>query len=148
MPMIWPPPSLADVVSPSPIRKTVLLVTVVTSIGPLNGIDRRGWRLKPSSELRMLTSAASDGRLAASGSGRLTRRLVSWLVSATVKRSLGNGPPSGELRSNAADVAALAARSFGEAELERQRTATAGTIQRFMARSLHASAVTFRLSPP
>src|SRR5262245_1474329 len=125
MPTMGPPTSSGDVVSPSAIRKTVLLLTVATSIGPLNWIDRRGWRLKPSSVLMTLTSAKSDGRLAASGSGRLTRRFVNWLESATVKRSLGNGPPTGELRSNAANVAALDARSFGEAESERQSTATA-----------------------
>jgi hypothetical protein len=39
------------------IKKTVLLLTVVTSIGPLNGIDRRGWTLKPSSVLMTLMSS-------------------------------------------------------------------------------------------
>jgi hypothetical protein len=32
-----------------PIRKTVELETVETSIGPLNGIEIRGWMLNPSS---------------------------------------------------------------------------------------------------
>src|SRR5215213_7114343 len=104
MPTIWPPVSSGEVVSPSLTRKTVVLLTVVTSMGPLNETDSRGCRLKPSSVLMTLTSAWSDGRLAASGSGRLIRRLVSWLASATVNRSLGNGPRSGLSRSNAAKV--------------------------------------------
>ena len=57
MPTIWPPLSSGEVVSPSLTRKTVVLLTVVTSMGPLNGIDRRGCRLKPSSVLMTLTSA-------------------------------------------------------------------------------------------
>src|SRR5262245_41855466 len=104
MPTTWPPPSSGAVGSVSLIKKTVPLLTVVTSMGPLNGIDRRGCRLNPSSVLRRVTSSKSDGCVARSGSGRLTRRPVSWLESATVNRSLGNGPLSRAPRSNAANV--------------------------------------------
>src|SRR5262245_54079427 len=104
MPTICPPGSSGAVGSSSLIKKTVVLLTVLTSIGPLNAMDRRGCRLKPSSVLMMLRSAWSDGRLAASGSGRLIRRLVSWLESVTVKRSLGKGPFAGVSRSNVAKV--------------------------------------------
>jgi hypothetical protein len=71
-------------------------------MGPLNGIARRGWRLKPSSVLRTSMSAQSDGRATQSGFGRFTRTPVRWLGSSSVKRSLGNGPPAGDERSKSA----------------------------------------------
>ena len=64
------------------------------SIGPENGIEMRGWTLKPSSVLRTSMSAQSDGRAAQSGFGRSTRRPVSWVRSEVVKRLLGNGWPA------------------------------------------------------
>ena len=51
------PLPVLEVVSPSLTRKTVLLFTVVTSMGPLNATDRRGCRLKPSSVLMTLMSS-------------------------------------------------------------------------------------------
>ena len=57
MPTTPPATSSGAVGSCSLIRKTVLLLTVLTSIGPLNGIDSRGCRLKPSSVLRTVKSA-------------------------------------------------------------------------------------------
>jgi hypothetical protein len=38
-------------------------------------------------------STQSEGRTVQSGLGKLTRNLVLWLGSETVKRSLGKGPP-------------------------------------------------------
>jgi hypothetical protein len=87
----------------------VLLLTVDTSIGPENGMDRRGWRLKPSSVLMTSISAQSDGRTAQSGLGSFTRTPVFWSWSSTVKRSLGNGLLTGllagEERSKSTSVA-------------------------------------------
>jgi hypothetical protein len=57
MPTTRPPISSGAVGSSSLIRKTVPLLTVVRSIGPLNGTDRRGCRLNPSSVLMTLTSS-------------------------------------------------------------------------------------------
>src|SRR5262249_40198555 len=87
-------------------RKTVLLLTLVTLIGPENGIETRGWRLKPSSVLMTSMSAQSEGRTAQSGLGRLTRSpvLLSW--SNTVKRSLGNRLRTVEDRSKSVSTAA------------------------------------------
>jgi hypothetical protein len=80
----------------------VSLFTLFASIAPLNGTDKRGWRLKPSRELRTAMSSQSERRVSQSGSGRLTRRPVLWLVSATVNQSLGKGPVTGALRSKRA----------------------------------------------
>ena len=80
-------------------RKTFELLTLAGSIGPVNGIEIRGCRLKPSSVLRTSMSAQSDGRTAQSGFGRLTRRPVFCDQSNVVQRLLGNGPPSGLDRS-------------------------------------------------
>jgi hypothetical protein len=51
----------------------VSLDTVETSIGPENGIEIRGWMLKPSRLLMTSMSAQSEGRTAQSGFGRSTR---------------------------------------------------------------------------
>ena len=77
-----------------PMRNTVWLDTVVRSIGPENGIEIRGWMLKPSSVLRTSISAQSDGLTAQSGFGRSTRRPVTCVRSQVVKRLLGNGWPA------------------------------------------------------
>src|SRR5262249_25609879 len=56
----------------------------------------------------------SDGLVAQFGSGRLTRKAVFCEKSKTVKRSLGNGEPAGDARSNngcTSAAAATAARS-------------------------------------
>ena len=74
------------------------LVTLFASIEPLNGTDRRGWRLKPSRELRTAMFSQSERRVSQSGKGRLTRRPVLWLVSAMVNQSLGKGPVTGAFR--------------------------------------------------
>src|SRR5207245_8042180 len=78
--------------SPTRTRNTVLLLTLETSIAPENGIESRGWRLKPSSVLMTSTSAQSVGRVEQLSFGRFIRSpvLLSW--SKSVKRSLGNGP--------------------------------------------------------
>jgi hypothetical protein len=55
MPTTWPP---------GPTRKTVELETVDVSIGPENGIEIRGWMLKPSSVLRTACSPRSADRSA------------------------------------------------------------------------------------
>src|SRR5690349_24948400 len=47
-------------------------------------------------------SAQSLGRAAQSGLGRFTRKPVSWLGSATVERSLGNGVPTTSTAASAA----------------------------------------------
>src|SRR5712671_6205587 len=73
------------------IRKTVLLLTVLTSIAPSKGIESRGWRLNPSNWFTSAISAQSDGWVAQLGEGTFTRRPVSCCESKTVKRSLGNG---------------------------------------------------------
>ena len=61
-------------------------------MGPSNGIDSRGWRLKPSSVLSTCVSWLSGPR----GCGGVGQRQVDAqagvvLPSSTVKRSLGNG---------------------------------------------------------
>src|SRR5215813_13018764 len=91
-------------------RKTVLLLTVATSIAPSKGMDSRGWRLKPSSVLMTARSSQSDWRTAQSGKGKLTRRRVFCLASGTVNQSLGNGPVVGVARSNRAWTSASALR--------------------------------------
>src|SRR5438105_8801878 len=103
MPTIVPaaPPS----VLPRLLRNTLVLLTEPGSIGPLNGIDIRGWALKPSSMFNTSMSAQSLGRTAQSGFGRLIRIPVLWLGSTTVNTSLGNGPPAGVSRLNWAVVA-------------------------------------------
>ena len=98
MPMSWPPGSPPGNVLPRLTRKTVSLVTVFTSMGPLKGMDSRGCKLKPSSVLMTSRLAQSVGRTEQSGLGRLTLRPVLWLGSATVNRLLGNGPPVGVSR--------------------------------------------------
>src|SRR6266702_216054 len=77
---------------PRLIRKTVLLVTVVTSIGPSNGIDSLGPASKPSSVLRTARSSQSDWRTVQSEIGRSTRRPVLWLESAIGGAPLTNHP--------------------------------------------------------
>ena len=52
MPTMWPP---------GPIRKMFELETVERSIGPENGIVRRGWMLNPSSVSRTETSSQRSG---------------------------------------------------------------------------------------
>src|SRR5205814_8129013 len=89
-----PPPS----VLPRLLRNTLVLLTEPGSIGPLNGIDIRGWALKPSSMFNTSMSAQSLGRTAASGFGRLIRIPVLWLGSTRVNTSLGNGRPAGGAR--------------------------------------------------
>jgi hypothetical protein len=70
-------------------------------VGILHG--ELGERLVQSDQL-FITSIQSDFDLVeivrGSGSGKLTRRPVFWVGSATVKRSLANGPPAGLPRSN------------------------------------------------
>src|SRR5262247_1261122 len=80
---------------PRLMRNTVSLVTVLTSTAPSNGIDSRGWRLKPSNVLMTSRSSQSEGWTSQSGSGKATRRPVLWLPSLTVNQSLGKGPPDG-----------------------------------------------------
>ena len=80
-------------------RNTFELLTLAGSIGPVNGIEIRGCRLKPSSVFSTSMSAQSDGRTPQSGFGSLTRRPVSCDQSNVVQRLLGNGPPSGLDRS-------------------------------------------------
>src|SRR2546426_2869565 len=104
MPMTWPPAPPS--VSPRLRKKTLPLLTVATSIGPENGIDTRGCRLKPSSVLSTSMSRQSETRTAQSGLGRLIRTPVLWLGSGTVKRSVGNGISEGDDRSNLACTAA------------------------------------------
>ena len=62
----------------------VELDTVERSIGPENGIEIRGWMLKPSSVSSTAMSAQSDAWVAQSGLGRSTRRPVIWVESRTV----------------------------------------------------------------
>jgi hypothetical protein len=81
------------------IRNTDELETLLGSIAPVNGIEIRGWTLKPSSVLRTSMSAQSDGRTAQSGFGRSTRSPVGCVQSIAAQRLLGNGPPSGVDRS-------------------------------------------------
>src|ERR1700730_8296634 len=78
-------------------RKTSVLFTLFGSIAPLNGIEIRGWTLKPSSALMTSASAKSSGLVAGFGKGRLTVSAVFWLEFATVKRSLGKGACAGSL---------------------------------------------------
>src|SRR5206468_3410191 len=84
---------------PSRTRNTVRLFAVETSIGPENGMDRRGCKLKPSSVLMTSRSSQSDGRTLQSGLGRSTRSPVCWAWSSTVKRLLGYGLPAVEEKS-------------------------------------------------
>src|SRR5215831_8294394 len=80
--------------SPGPgkvIRNTVLLLIVPGSMAPSNGMESRGWRLKPSSWFSNVRSAQSEGRVAQLGRAMFTRKPVSCWVSKAVKRSLGNG---------------------------------------------------------
>src|SRR6185312_6549549 len=72
-------------------RKTVLLLTVLTSMAPSNAIERRGCRLKPSSWFSSVKSAQSEGLVAQLGRGTFTRKPVSCCESNAVKRSLGKG---------------------------------------------------------
>jgi hypothetical protein len=67
-------------------EETVELETVEMSIGPLNGIEMRGWMLNPPSSFNTSTSAQSLGRTAQSGFGRLTRRPVACVRSLSVCR--------------------------------------------------------------
>jgi len=60
------------------------LVTVDRSIGPENGIEIRGWTLKPSSVSRTAMSWQSLTRVAQSGVGSSTRRPVTWVASGVV----------------------------------------------------------------
>ena len=89
-------------VSPKLTRKTVLLLTVVRSIGPSKGMDKRGCRLNPSSVLSTWVSSLSERCVLGSGSGKFTRRPVFCVSSATVNQSLGNGPLAGVLKSKRA----------------------------------------------
>src|ERR1051326_8200562 len=73
------------------IRKTVLLFTVLTSMAPSNGMERRGCRLKPSSWFTSVRSAQSEGLVAQLGSGTFTRKPVSCCESKAVNRSLRKG---------------------------------------------------------
>src|SRR5262245_61390195 len=95
MPMNWPPASPPGNVLARLMRKTVSLVTVFTSIGPLKVMDSRGCTLKPSRVLMTSRSSQSEGRAVQSGLGKLICRPVLWLESGTVNRSLGKGPPVG-----------------------------------------------------
>ena len=70
------------------------LETVERSIGPENGIVRRGWMLNPSSVLRTETSSQRRALAAQFGSGRSTRSPVSCVESATVSRLVGVGWPA------------------------------------------------------
>ena len=81
-----PPPS----VLPRLTRNTVSLVTLATSIAPLNGIVSSGCGLKPSSVFRTSMSSQVTGCAWQSGFGRCTRWNVFWVKSITAKRSLGN----------------------------------------------------------
>ena len=74
----------ADDVAAGPTRKMFELVTVERSIGPENGIEMRGWMLKPSSVSSTAMSAQSDACVAQFGFGRSTRRPVSCVESAVV----------------------------------------------------------------
>src|SRR5213593_2559467 len=94
-------------------RNTVSLLTVSTSIGPLNGMERRGWRLKPSSVSMTSRSWQSDTWTAQSGFGRFTRSQVFWLSSGIVKRSEGNGPSEGTFRLKSAWMPAASADEGG-----------------------------------
>ena len=87
-------------------EKDVELFTLDGSMAPLNGMLSRGWRLKPS---RVLMTSRSDGQATQSGFGRLTRSQVFCVVSNTVNRSLGKGPPDGVLRSNSGCTSAASA---------------------------------------
>src|SRR2546428_10503531 len=90
------PPRAPRVVLPRLTRKTLLLLTDAGSIGPVKGMEMRGWRLKPSSVLSTSMSAQSLGNVAQFGLGRLTRTPVRWVRSRTVNTSLGNGRPDGD----------------------------------------------------
>src|SRR2546425_70162 len=94
------PPWAPRVVLPRLTRKTLLLLTDAGSIGPVKGMEMRGWRLKPSSVLSTSMSAQSLGNVAQFGLGRLTRTPVRWVRSRTVNTSLGNGRPDGDEPSN------------------------------------------------
>src|SRR6266545_1346338 len=100
IPTTSPPAAPPGRVLPRLTRNTLWLVTLPTSIGPSNGIDRRGCRLNPSSSLRTSMSEQSDGRAAQSALGRSTRSPVFWVGSSTVNLLVGNGPFCRELRSN------------------------------------------------
>src|SRR5215471_8715121 len=80
--------------SSGPTRKTVLLETVLRSIGAENGIEMRGWMLKPSSVSSTSMSAQSEEFFVQSGFGRSTRRPVSCDASGVVSRLVGNGCPA------------------------------------------------------
>src|SRR2546422_2034457 len=90
------PPRAPRVVLPRLTRKTLLLLTDAGSIGPVKGMEMRGWRLKPSSVLSTSMSAQSLRNVAQFGLGRLTRTPVRWVRSRTVNTSLGNGRPDGD----------------------------------------------------
>ena len=81
-------------------RKTLSLVAVAGSISPENGIEMRGWGLKPSRSFRTSMSSQSEGRVAQFDFGRstLTARQLRFR-SGVVKRSVGNGPPEGVVMS-------------------------------------------------
>ncbi len=105
-------------------RKTLELSTLAGSIGPVNGIEIRGCRLKPSSVLSTSMSAQSDGRTAQSGFGRSTRRPVFCEKSKSVQRLLGNGAPSGLDRSKRGETPAACA-SDGNPRKTRNASSTA-----------------------
>src|SRR5262249_40511704 len=98
---------------PPRLTKKTLPPTVSGSIAPVSGTRTRGWTLRPASVLSssMWKQSVATAKIAggggttaghAAGLGRLTRRPVIWLGSATVNTSLGNGPPEGDDRSNRA----------------------------------------------
>jgi hypothetical protein len=91
MPITAAVAAIESVVSAKRTRNTLELSTLAGSMGPLNGIRRRGCRLKPSSVFKTMTSLQSEGRTAQSGCGRLTRNPVRLVLSTTAKRLHGNG---------------------------------------------------------
>src|SRR5262245_12960916 len=95
MPMTWRLRALFGTGLPRRSRKIVSLVTVLTSMGLVKGMDSRGCTLKPSRVFTTARSSQSEGRSVQEGNGRLMRRPVLLLGSATVNRSLGNGPSAG-----------------------------------------------------
>src|SRR2546425_154542 len=109
MPVTLPAASPPGNILPRLIRKIDSLVAVVRSIGPSNGIDTRGRRLKPSRVLMTSRSSQSEGRAEQSGLGILTLSPVFWLGSTTVKTLLGKGPPPGVRKSKRAWTSAASA---------------------------------------
>src|SRR5690349_20273210 len=101
-------------------RNTVLLLTVLTSIAPSKGMERRACGLNPSSWFTSVRSAQSEGFVPQLGSGTFTRKPVRCCESNTVKRSLGNGDVVVDCRLKSGCVCASASAGVRSAIATRQ----------------------------